>query len=158
MAEQEKETRTFKQTEDAAAGTTGFIFNGLYYASEAELDASLDEKQKLQRIPKGRLARSAGAQQAGSPNDLPGRSGSRVEQTEDIVTAQGSVNAPLAGPNIPSRFSPARAQKGAAQADLESLSKDELKELAAAKGVTVTRAGGGGEPTKAEYVAQLKGK
>jgi hypothetical protein len=159
--DQEKVTRTFKQSEDAVAGTTGFIFNGLYYGSEAELDADLDEKQAKQRFPRGRLARSAGSQHFSAnhnPNALPGRSGSGVEQTDDIVTVEGHL---VGGrPTAPGRAGGKQAGgKGAASEDLESLSKDELKELAAAKGVTVEREDGEeGEPLKSDYVTALKGK
>jgi hypothetical protein len=51
------------------------------------------------------------------------------------------------------------AAAGMAEADLKKLEKADLQDMAAQKGITVTREDGGdGEPTKADYVRALTGK
>lgn len=149
MAE-EKQVREFKQNEEARSGTTGLIFQGRWYPDEATLDASLDDKQKELRKGRGRGRMPAGAGTLGGtlvkdPNKLPGRSGSGVEQTEDIVTPTGQV---VVGGG---------SGAGASADDLSKLKKDELQEIAAAKGVEV-KGKDGKDPTKQDYVDALSGK
>lgn len=144
MAE-EKQVREFKQTDDARAGSTGIIFRGQYYADEAALDAALTDKDRELRKGRGRgrmqgVPGALGGTMVRDPNKLPGRSGSGVEQTEDIVSTTGVVN-------------PGAAAGRASSEDLGKLSKSELQDLAAAKGVEVKSGA-----TKQEYIDALSGK
>ncbi len=102
---------------------------------------------------------------------MAGSKGGAENEGDSLLTEQGlGVRADAIGEK--GEFTPLRdgapavnqtggvpAGSGLAEADLKKLEKADLVDMAAQKGVTVTREDGGdGEPTKADYVRALTGK
>jgi hypothetical protein len=109
-------------------GTTGISWNGVIYV----------------RAPDGGLT------------DMDGKPVERPEgfpSDEELAKRFKAGPAPL--PSSPGS-SGSISSGGEAADDFDTMSKDDLVEQAQARGLTVTRSGGGGPPTKDDYVRALK--
>jgi hypothetical protein len=144
-----------------------YLYNGKRYGPGDNVDVPKDfpDVSAHEKAFKARQEASAGIRTI----SMAGSKGGAENSGDDNLTEQGlGVRAEPIGES--GAFTPLRdgapavnqtggAAAGMAEADLKKLEKADLQDMAAQKGITVTREDGGdGEPTKADYVRALTGK
>lgn len=130
---------TFRQSPDAQGGPTGIILDGKIIPNGTRLTPEQRERQQAVAVGKnGRTVPSS------RPEDLwPEMFASKPRDLD--AEAEELDSEPDPG-------------DGYTAEDLEPLTVAQLEELAEAKGVTVERAEGDGDPLKADYIRSLIGK